>query len=342
MGSYSSLGTTFDIPNYTGDIFGISPTETPLLSMIGGLNGGKAIQGKSWEWQTYDLKTPGFGTAAIEGDAPTYNGRTRDNVSNVVQIFKYGVELSYSALGNTQQLASHFGGFTTDADQTVGLAGANQVSDEMAWQLMRKLEEAAVDVNHGFWNNTFANPTSNASGRVTRGLLEAISTNLITLDSGAAAPADLDGTTADTTLGAPLGSSYIENLLKDMYDGAAPMNNLYIFCNSAQKTKITQAYSQNSALAPRDRTVGGVAIDTIVTDFATVGVVLDRHLPQDRIVIANLGVVTPVFRTIPNKGHFFTEMKPSDGDSVKMMLYGEIGLEYGPETWHGQIDNLTT
>ena len=61
MGSYSSLGTTFDIPNYTGDIFGISPTETPLLSMIGGLNGGKAIQGKSWEWQTYDLKigTPG-------------------------------------------------------------------------------------------------------------------------------------------------------------------------------------------------------------------------------------------------------------------------------------------
>lgn len=340
MGSYASLGTTFSIPNYTGDIFGISPMETPFLSMIGGLNGGKAIQGKTWEWQTYDLKTPGFGTAAVEGNAPSYTGRTRDNVSNVVQIFKYGVELSYSALGNTSQLASHAGGFTTDADQSVGLEGSNPVSDEMAWQLMRKLEEAALDVNDGFWNNTYANPANNATGRVTQGLLGAITTNALALDAGAAAAADLDGTVPDAST-AVIGSSYIENVLKDMYDNGAKMGDLYIFTNSTQKTKITQAYSQNSALAPRDRTVGGVSIDTIVTDFATVGVVLDRALPQDEIVIANLGVCAPVFRTIPNKGHFFTEQKPADGDSVKMMLYGEIGLEYGPELWHGKITNLT-
>jgi hypothetical protein len=340
MGSFSSLGTTFDVPNYTGNIWGITPMETPFLSMMGGLSGGKPIQSKTWEWQTSDNKAAGYGTAAVEGAAPSYAGRTRSHVSNVVQIFKYGVELSYSALGNTQLLASHVGGFTTDAAQSVGIVGGNPIADEMSWQLMQKIKEAAVDVNYEFWNSGYVNPANNATGRETRGMLEAITTNYLALDAGASAPVDLDGTTPDATV-AMLGSSYIENLLKDMYDAGADMSNLVLFTNSTQKIKITRAYTSNGALAPRDRSIGGVAVDTLVTDFATVGVVLERHLPQDTIVIANMGVCMPVFRTIPGKGHFFTEEKPADGDSVKMMLYGEIGLEYGPELWHGKMDNLT-
>lgn len=347
MAAFTSLGTTFDIPNYTGPLFGVSPTETPLLSMIGGLNGGRPLNSKSFEWQTFDLKTPGFGTPAVEGDAPSYAGRVRENVANVTQIFKYGVELSYSALANVGQLASHYAGFTTDADQTVGAEGANPVRDEMAWQVMQKVKEAAIDVNYEFWNSTFANPTSNAAGRATRGLLEAISTNLIALDSGSGAAADLTGSpAADTTINGgngPSGTTYIEDLLKTMYDNAAPMDaNLVLFCNSAQKIKITQAYTAQGTLAPRDRKIGGVAVDTLILDFATVGVVLDRHVPQDRIVVVNVSQVMPAFTTVPGKGHFFVEPKPSDGDSLKAMLFGEIGLQYGPELWHGQLDNLTT
>ena len=343
MAQFTSLGTTFDVANYTGSLYGISNEDAPLLNMIGGLNGGKPINGKTWEWQTYDLKAAGFGTRKVEGSAPDYQGRVRENVSNVTMQFKYGVELSYDAMSNFGLLASHAGGFTTDGDQSVGLEGSNPVRDEMAWQLIQQIKEAAVDVNYEFWNSSFANPTTNASGRSTRGLLEAITTNVIALDSGAAAPADLTGTpAADTTLGAPIGQTYLENLLKTMFDNNAPRSGLVVFTNSAQKVKISQAYSDSGRLAPRDRTVGGVAVDTLVLDFATVSIVLDRHLAQDTLVVLNPSVCMPAFTTVPGKGHFFTEPKPSDGDSLKMMLYGAIGLEYGPERWHGKITNLTT
>lgn len=346
MGSFTSLGTTFDIPNYTGPLFGVSPEETPLISMIGGLNGGRPLMSKSFEWETYDLKTAGYGTPSVEGGAPSFVGRTRTNVNNVTMIFKYGIEISYSALANVGQLASHYAGFTTDTEQTSGAEGANPVRDELAWQVMQKVKESAIDVNFEFWNSAFANPTTNAAGRRTRGLLEAIVTNLIVLDSGAAAAADLTGTpAADTTINGgngPSGQTYIEDLLKQMYDNAAPMSaNLVLFTNSVQKIKISQAYTDSGKLAPRDRKVGGVAVDTLILDFATVGVVLDRHLPQDRIVVLNVDEVMPAFTTVPGKGHFFVEPKPSDGDSVKAMLFGEIGVQYGPELWHGQLDNLT-
>lgn len=339
--AFTSLGTTFDIANYTGSLYGISNEEAPLLNMIGSLNGGKPIGGKTWEWQTYALKSPGYGTRTVEGTAPSYAGKTREHVSNVTMQFKYGVELSYDAMSNSGLLASHAGGFTTDADQSVGIEGSNPVRDEMAWQLVQQIKEAAVDVNYEFWNSTYVNPTTNASGRSTRGLLEAITTNVLALDN--TGPVDLTGSpTADSTLGVPVGTTYIEDLLKLMFDNSAPRSGLVLFCNSTQKVKITQAYTNQGLLAPRDRTVGGVAVDTLMLDFATVGVVLDRHLPQDEIVILNPSVVMPAFTTVPGKGHFFTEPKPSDGDSLKMMLYGSIGLEYGPEIWHGKITGLTT
>lgn len=342
MGQFTSLGTTFDLPNYAGMVHSVSPTDAVLFSMIGGVNGGKGVATKLWEWQSYDLKTAGFGTRKVEGAAPDYNGRTRSHISNVTMIFQYGVELSYTALGNTALMASHAGGFTTDADQSVGAVGGNPVTDEMAWQMQRKLEEAAVDMNYELWNSTFTNPATNASGRSTRGLLEAITTNHIALDSGAGSPADLDGTpAADTTIGAPsVGSTYIDHLLKDMFDNASIRGELVLFCNSSQKGRITQAYTQSGALAPRDRTVGGVAVETLVLDFATISVVLDRHLPQSVIVVANVSQLVPVWTTIPGKGHFFSEPKPSDGSSLKMMLYGELGLEYGLEKYHGKITNL--
>lgn len=41
MAVVEGLGTTWNLPNYAGELFTADPSQTPFLSMIGGLTGGK-------------------------------------------------------------------------------------------------------------------------------------------------------------------------------------------------------------------------------------------------------------------------------------------------------------
>jgi hypothetical protein len=112
--------------------------------------------------------------------------------------------------------------------------------------------------------------------------------------------------------------------------------------NAFQKQKLSSIYGSALSLAPRDRNVGGVNIQTIETDFGEVGIVYDRHLPADDVVIVDLAFCKPVFLDIPGKGHFFVEPLAQSGAAYKFQVYGEIGLEYGPEQFHAKITNLST
>ena len=62
---------------------------------------------------------------------------------------------------------------------------------------------------------------------------------------------------------------------------------------------------------------------------------LDRYVPADKLIVASLEQLSPVFMEIPNKGHFFAEPLAKTGASDDVQIYGEIGLEYGNEKAHG-------
>lgn len=82
-------------------------------------------------------------------------------------------------------------------------------------------------------------------------------------------------------------------------------------------------------------------VETIITDFGTFGIVLDRYMPTDALLLADMSVVAPCFMPIPGKGHFFTEPLAKTGAYDRVQLYGEVGLEYGPEQFHGKIVTIT-
>jgi hypothetical protein len=44
---------------------------------------------------------------------------------------------------------------------------------------------------------------------------------------------------------------------------------------------------------------------------------------------------------IEGKGHFFTEPLAKTGAYDRVQIYGELGLEYGPEQFHGKIVDIT-
>lgn len=318
MATVSGIGTTYNLPNYTGQLFSIAPSDTPFLSAIGGLSGGKRTTSVEFEWQTEGLEASSANNSKTEGaPAPTSSEVSRSNVTNVVEIHQESVEVSYTKQAATGQLA----GIAT-AD------GSNPVTDELTHQVMLKLRKMAVDCEQSFLSGVYAKPANNATARQTRGVLPAISTNVF----------------ANGGTNRALTKAIVDNALAAMFTNGAPLagGTTVFMVGAAQKIALSNLYATPNLNQPTmTRNIGGVAIDTIVTDVGVFGVMLNRWFPANGIGIIDLGVCAPVFLDIPGKGTgVFAEPIAKTGASDKYQLYGEVGLEYGPEVYHGYIKDL--
>jgi len=306
MGAVTGMGDSYDLPNYVGELFNITPNDTPFLSMMGGMTGGKSVTSKQFTWQTVD-NAAAAQTAVVEGADPTYAERSRSEVINVTQIMQYGVQVSYTKQAATGNLSGQ------------AIIGNQPVQDELAFQLDMALKRAARDIEFSCMQGTYVADTNVTTARKTRGLGAALTTNKTDAGDDALTQADIDAT------------------LKLMADSGAPFEQPVLFANAANKQLISGFYSNSLALAPRDRNIGGVNITSIETDFCDLGVVYERHIPTTQVFIVDMAFVKPVFLDIPGKGHFFVEPLAQSGAAYKYQVYGEFGLEYGPEQFHGNI-----
>ena len=394
----AALGTTYNLPNFVGELFGLTPTETPFLSMIGGLTGGQPTTSKEFTWQNYDLADAAQPSIA-EGADPVLAGRVRDETINVTEIHQKGVKISYTK-------SAAVGSLGPMSTRVWSIMGNQPVQDELSWQMQLAIEEAARDVEVSFLTGTYTHPTSNTA-RGTRGLVTAATTNHIQVGDtatertftaadtgdlfthtahGLVVGDEIEISTAGTgggplalgthywvattasadtfqvstsdsdpvnnilaitadTVGTwkyikcrPLTTSVADDLVLAMFDSGAPLRMPVLLVNGYNKQQFSSLYGY----APEDRNIGGVNIQVIETDFARLGIVADRHVPADTIVLADVSVCVPRFLTIPGKGHFFVEPLAKTGAYDIAQLYGEIGLEYGPERWHGKATGLET
>lgn len=318
MGAVSGQGTTYNLPNYHGELYTVTPTETPFLSAIGGLSGGKRTKSVEFEWQTVDRRASSANNVALEGAAaPTAAERSRSNVSNVVEVHHSSVEVSYTR----QAATGMYGGINIGVDD-------NPVNDELTMQIMAELQSMAVDVEQSFMTGTYQKPANNITPRKTRGLLTAISTNV---NANGGTPRAISKAIVDATL-------------STMFTNGAPLgqDSTVFIVGPGQKVALSNLYATATLSQPTmSRNIAGMAFDTIVTDFGTFGVMLDRWMPTGQIAVADLSVCAPVWLEIPGKGLLFAEQIAKTGASEKWQLYGEVGLEYGPETYHGLIKDLT-
>lgn len=209
MAGITGQGTTFNLPNYVGPLFKVSPTDTPFLSAIGGLTGGREADAALFQWQGFDLRAPDKARQRVEGaNAQTAEARVRFNVNNVVEIHQETVEISYTKLAATGQYASTGSAHTG----MVGVNGTNPVLDEMDWQTRQALVQIARDVEYTFLAGTFANPATNASARQTRGLLAATTTNASdrgTLVGNGACSMATNGTITEASHGLVVGDAVV-------------------------------------------------------------------------------------------------------------------------------------
>lgn len=318
MAGITGQGTTFNLPNYVGELFDASPEDTPLLSSIGGLTGGISTQGsRIFEWQGYDLRDAATDRQRLEGaDAPSGEERVRYAASNVVEIHQEAVELSY-----TRQ-ATASGERSVPSGQTSVQIGATVIpADELAWQLQQQFKQISRDVEKTFISGTYSNPADNTTARKTRGLIAAITSNVATSTE---TPTTL---TADTVL----------DLFQTVWEngGIQETETRTVLVGAGMKRALTRVFIKEQNYQEATRNVGGVNLQTFETDFGAANIMLDRYVPDDTLIVLSLEELAPVFLEIPGKGNFFAEPLAKTGAADKVQIYGEIGLKYGNEKKHG-------
>jgi len=314
----SGLGTSWNLPNYAGELFSVDASQTPLLSMTGGLSGGR--QTENLEFPTavlYDY--PEAHQPEISeyesATAPEAQMAAREQETNVVQIHQEVIDLSYVALSNLHRMS----GLNTAGEKPA-------YEDERLFQLNHKLIKIARDVEHSFINGTYQKATHSAEANKTRGLLELCAQNT-TIDAG----------------GADLSTCLLRQLYREMADNGAYFNNMVMFLPSVQKQALTEAYKPQWGMrVPTSNNLGGVNVTEVETDFFKMGIVWNRFVPADAILLVDVAHVAPVFQTVPGKGVLFAEELAKTGASEKVQLFGQIGLAHGAGFLHASITGLST
>jgi len=312
MSQVSGMGTIWNLPNYSGMLITADQENTPFLSMIGGLNGGKQSQNFEFPLSSqYDYPSasqPAI-TETTSVTAPTATEGVRTQNKNVCEIHHQAINLSYEKLANQARLS----GINTQGQ-------SNNVTDELNWQIAYNLKIIARDIEYSFINGSYQIATDATTANKTAGMLSICSTT------------DIDASTATLT------KAMIDECMRTMANGGAHFGNMVLFANAFQIQKISDIYGY----APEDRVVGGVAIKQILTDFSTLGVVYNRTMPTDDILIADVSACSPVFQPTPGKGNFFYEELGKSGAAELGQIFGKIGLDYGVEFLHGKITDLAT
>ncbi len=314
MANVSGVTTSFNCPNYVGELFVMGKKKTPFLNMIGALSQGKSAKAFQFPILQEVSLEAGAQPAVTENgslSAPTPTTYVRGQKTNTCQIFHKAVNVSYAK--------------ASQAGLISGLGLANETvdpQDELDFQINMNMEQLAQDVDHTFINGVYQAAADADTAARTRGILEAITTNV--LDNGG--------------IPAALEKANIDDLVRSMADNGAAFQEPVLFCGSKQKQVITSLFE--SSFQSDSRTVGGMAIDTIMTDFTEVGVVWAPHMPADQVVIVDVAYCAPVFLPVPGKGYLFYEELSKTGASEKGQVYGQIGLDHGPEQYHGKMTEL--
>ena len=310
-----ATATSFAVPNYSGMLFVKGNARTPFSTLIGAnplvTNHVEFTCGQFWQAKT------GTQPAISETDsltAPQATVTTRTQVTNVTQIFQYSVDVAYGKMANAGTLS--------------GINVANQAANpqsELDFQVAATMAQAAADIEYTFLNGVYSKAANDAQANKTRGLIAAITSNVVDADSAA------------------LSWDMVTECLAKIHKQGGVINNYVLGVDSTAMIQLNKAAIDNKmTIVPASREVNGLALSTIVTPLGNVALVLLDTLPAGTAVIFNPAMMHPVYQPVPGKGNFFLEPLAKVGASEKYQIYGELGLDHGQEYLSGKITGILT
>lgn len=309
-----AVATSFAVPNFSGLLFRKGQANTPFSTMIGA----KPLTTNHVEFVTGQFYNTEAGeqpeiseTASLT--APTPEVTTRSQLTNVTQIFQKTVSISYAKQSNMGTL------------QGVNVAGQQaNPNDELAFQVARRMEKIAQDIEYTFLNGKYKKATTDSEANMSRGLLTAITTNVLDMN------------------GKPLNYWLVAEGLKCIHDQGAPTDNIVLGVDATTLLQLNlDAQENNLTIVPNGREINGLHIQTVVTPLGLVAVAMLDTLPKGTAALFNPAIMSPVYQPVPGKGNFFLEPLAKTGAGETRQIFGQVGLDHGPEWMSAKFTNIS-
>ncbi len=309
-----AVATSFATPNFSGMLFNKGQQAVPFSTMIGA----RPLSTNHVEFacgQYYDTEKgeqPEVSeTASLK--APDPEVTTRKQLTNVTQIFHKSVSVSYAKQSNMGTL------------QGINVAGQQpNPMDELAFQVSRRMAKIALDIEYTFLNGEYQKATSDAEANKSRGLLTAITTNELDVD------------------GKPLTYWLVAEGLKSIHDQGAKTDNIVLGVDATTLLQLNyDAGKNNYTIVPMGREINGLNLMTVVTPLGVVAVTLLDSLPKQTAVLFDPAIMAPVFQPVPGKGNFFLEPLSKTGAGETYQIFGQVGLDHGPEWMSAKFKNIS-
>ena len=310
------FATSFATLNYSGMLFNKGNTRTPLSTLIGGraknTNQVEFVIGQEFTSAGNGAQPDISEMASLT--APEASVVTRSQKTNVTQIFMESVGISYAKESNMGTLSG-----VNIASQT-----ANPLS-ELDFQVAAKMQKIARDIEYTFINGVYNKAIADAEVNKTRGLVTAIESNVKDMK------------------GKALGLWDVADIMKTVYEANAPTQDLVLWCDATTLFQINaDAVNNGLTVIPAAREVNGIKLSSVITPLGVVYLYLGECLPAGTALLLNLSAIAPVHQPIPGKGNFFLEPLAKTGAGQKYQIFGQLGLDHGPEWFHGKFTGIAT
>lgn len=301
-------------PNYSGMLFNKGNTKTPFSTMIGAhrktTNHTEFVTGQ--EYETAEGSQPEI-SEAESLTAPDASVVKREQKTNVTQIFQESVGISYGKMSNMGTLSG------------INVAGqqANPVSEE-DFQVAAKMAKIGQDIEYTFLNGVYQKSTGDNVPNKSRGLLTAIESNIVDAD------------------GKMLSFMLLCEAIKCIDDSNGDTTNLVVGLDSTGRLQLNADAAANGlTIVSAGRDINGIAVDQVLTPLGTVYLKTLKYLPTGTVALFDPSIMAPVEQIVPGKGNFFLEELAKVGAGTKKQIFGQIGLDHGPEWYSAKITNLS-
>lgn len=313
-----------DFGFFPGVFTELNPWDLPITTLLTA-QGYTLMPQKTYTYTYHSNPAHVTPTPTLQPDfgSPNFGSTGFTSGSNCIQVWDEGAMVSFARMGDQ------------DLGRTLGWQGPSNLSreeDPMARAMADAMGRIKAQLEYVAREGVYNNPQNGGSGTwKQRGFRYApgITNVAIGVAGGSAV-----GSYATLTL-----TKIIDAMQTLWQNKVNASDKLTFICNAVPKRQITDVFRDqyNAGKFSVSRNDSGISIDTFLTDFGQVDVVLTHTMPADQAYILNLSQMRAVAHAVPGKGFMFARDLPMTNAGVGKSIYAEIGIDHGVGSCHARL-----